>query len=756
MKRELFTLIQELSRRSPIILFFDDVHWADASTVDLLAYIGAHGDGLCLLTIATYRPSELFLTDHPFVGLKRELQARGVCEEIALGFLERKDISSYLNLEFPDHAFPDTLVDLLHARTDGSPLFMVNVIRYLQDTGAIIERDGWRLVKSFSEIEKEVPESIRSMIERKIDQLDEADRHLLIVASVQGLEFHAAVVAGALEMDEAEIEESLERLDQVHSFVRRVGEEEMPDGSLTLRYRFVHALYQNALYETLTPTRRTQLSGVVANALLRRHSTDLSAVAGELALLFEVAREFAHASDSFLQAAQKAIRVCANQEAVGLCRRSIENAKKLEGNDKETRVVAAALELAQLHINISGFDDAIESFEMAEPAAKAAGMNEERIEAICGRSMCSYYNKRIDEARADGERALELARSINWAQGVASAELRIASQHVCLGEIDAAEPLFARAVPVLQKGRLHPQAFDSVILSGAVHVWRQEYDDANRILKFVKDKAREAGSGFAIVGAHFFHSIALGNQGKLGEAIESLTEGRRLAELNQEWYWRSRLPNTMAWLHRELGDPEKSHLLNLESVRLAREVGWLEAEANAHVNLAIDYMDLGEPARAHESLQKAESIFDEDIWYRWRYNIRLKAAFARYWILQGDLDAAREYAEASEEAARAHGDRKYRAWARKTLGEIALLLDDVDTSRTCLDEAIGILAGHPCPTIGWKILISRAELAAQLGDAKPADEFRGRARATIRSLADSLTDDGLKTRFLKSPGVRRV
>jgi tetratricopeptide (TPR) repeat protein len=174
------------------------------------------------------------------------------------------------------------------------------------------------------------------------------------------------------------------------------------------------------------------------------------------------------------------------------------------------------------------------------------------------------------------------------------------------------------------------------------------------------------------------------------------------------------------------------------------------------VNLAIDYMDLGEPARAHENLQKAEEIFDEDIWYRWRYNIRLKAALARYWILQGDLDAARGYAEASEEAARAHGDRKYRAWAQKTLGEIALLQDDVDTSRTCLDEAIAILTRNPCPTIGWRVLSSRAELAAQLGDAGAADEFRGRARATVRSLADSVRDDALKSRFLKSPGARLV
>jgi tetratricopeptide (TPR) repeat protein len=191
-------------------------------------------------------------------------------------------------------------------------------------------------------------------------------------------------------------------------------------------------------------------------------------------------------------------------------------------------------------------------------------------------------------------------------------------------------------------------------------------------------------------------------------------------------------------------------------VELAREFDMPEGGANAHVNLGIDYLDLGEPARAREHLQMAESIFEEDVWYRWRYNIRLKATFARYWILQGDLDAARSYAEASEEAARAHGDRKYRAWARKILSEIALLEDDVDTARVCLDEALAFLASNPCPTIGWKILSSRADLAAQLGDATAADEFRGWARATIQSLADSVTDDALKTHFLKSPNVRRT
>jgi tetratricopeptide (TPR) repeat protein len=756
MKRELFSFLEDLSRRTPVVFFFDDVHWADASTVDFLAYMGLRGDGVRMLTIATYRPSDLLLANHPFVGVKRELQSRGVCSEIALGFLGHEDIARYLDLEFPGHAFEEDLVDFVHARTEGNPLFLVNMVRYLRDGGGLERRDRWRLVRPLSEIEKEVPESVRSMIERKLDQLEETDRRLLIAASVQGEEFHAAVVSEALEADEADVEESLEKLDQVHAFVRRLGEEEMPDGSLTLRYGFVHALYQNALYETLTPARRRRLSAAVASALSTRHGEDLSAVGGELGILYEAARDFARASDSFLQAARKAILVYANHEAVDLCDRSIANARKLKGAEGESRVLSAALELAYLQTTLSRFDEAARNFEVAEQAAEAADLAEKRIHAICGRGMSLYNLKRLEEMRAEAERAMELAQAEDSAAGVASAELVLACQRLCLGELDVAERLFARAVPVLQDAGLHMQVLEGVFYSGALHTWRQEYELAHRLFAVAIDKAREIGSGYAIVGGHFFQSLALGNEGRLGEALESLNEARRLAELNQERYWLPRLPNTLAWLYRELGDPEKSRQLNLENVELAREFGMPEGEANAQVNLAGDYLNLGEPDRAHEHLQKAEAIFGQDVWYRWRYNIRLQCEHARYWIKRGDLASARASAEAGKQAAEAHGDRKYAAWARALLAEVALLEDDVDTARTCLDKAIGILAERPCPTVAWKVLARRAELAARVGEATAADEFRGRAREMIRSLADSVPDDQVRTKFLKSRSVSRL
>src|SRR5262249_17535279 len=104
LKRELLAFLEEVGRARPVLFFLDDVHWADASTVDLLAYLGSRVGGLRLLLVATYRPADLLLARHPFWPVKLDLQGRGLCREIALGFLSRADVEGYLALAFPGHA----------------------------------------------------------------------------------------------------------------------------------------------------------------------------------------------------------------------------------------------------------------------------------------------------------------------------------------------------------------------------------------------------------------------------------------------------------------------------------------------------------------------------------------------------------------------------------------------------------------------------------------------------------------------------
>jgi hypothetical protein len=221
---------------------------------------------------------------------------------------------------------------------------MVDLLRHLRGRQVLAQDQGrCVLVQSVPDLQRELPESVRSMIERKIAQLGDEDRRLLVAASVRGFEFAASVVAQALALDAADVEGQLERLERVHAFIRLVGEHEFPDMTQTVRYRFEHVLNQNVLYASLRPTRRASLSAAVAQTMVGYHGEKNAAVAGELALLWDAAREFARAADSFLRAAQNAACLFADQEAVVLARRELKRLEALPDAAKRSRQELALL-----------------------------------------------------------------------------------------------------------------------------------------------------------------------------------------------------------------------------------------------------------------------------------------------------------------------------------------------------------------------------------------------------------------------------
>ncbi len=437
LKREFCNFLREVARLGPLVLFFDDVHWADVSTVDLLAHLGRHWEGLRVLVVLTYRPTELLLGPHPFHGVKLELQGRGACREVPLGFLSRDDIDSYLALAFPNHAFPADFAGLVHLRTEGSPLFFTDLLSYLRERGVIAEDGGRWVLAREPDVGQELPETARSMIQRKLEQLGEDDRRLLAAASVQGSEFDSAVVAGALGLDAAGVEERLQLLERVHGLVRLVREDEFPDRTLTLRYRFVHVLYQHALYAGLPPTRRAALSAALARALEAHHGEESSAVAAELGCLYESGREFGRAARAFWLAAQNAARVFAHHEAVVLARRGL----RLLGALPETPE-RAELELP-LQVALGLQLQVTEGF-----AATEAGRAYARARALClevedpalrfpvlwGLWLFHKVSSELAKAREMAGELLELARGMGEPALALQAQQALAVTTLCRGE----------------------------------------------------------------------------------------------------------------------------------------------------------------------------------------------------------------------------------------------------------------------------------------------------------------------------------
>ena len=487
-KRELGVFLHEVSRQRPLVVFLDDVHWADPSSVDLLAYLGSKCAGWRLLLVLTYRPSDLLRSQHPFGPVKLELQGRGVCREIALPFLSRDDFDRYLALAFAGHQFPEELAAVLHARTEGNPLFMVDLLRYLRDRGVIVQDHGrWALVRAVPDLQRELPESVRGMIQRKVDQLSTADRHLLMAASVQGPEFDSAVVAQLLGREAADVEERLDVLERVHVMVRLVREQTFPDGTLTLRYGFVHVLYQNALYAALQPTRKAAWSAAAARALLGHYGEKSAGLAAELAMLFEAARDHERAADYYLMAAENAARIFAHHEAVALARRGLALLQTLPDTPERARRELPLQVTLGMQLQVA---QGYAAPEAERTYARARALCEQVQEApplfpvLWGLWMFYEVRSELGKSRELAERLFALAQRAQDPAQLLQARQALAVTSLCLGDLAATREHMEQGVALYDPKRHSSHTYlygqdpgVACLAFGAVALWLLGYPD---------------------------------------------------------------------------------------------------------------------------------------------------------------------------------------------------------------------------------------------------------------------------------------
>jgi tetratricopeptide (TPR) repeat protein len=311
MLREMADALETLTAISPLVLVLEDLHWSDASTVDLLAMVARRREPARLLILGTYRPAELIVMNHPLKQLKHELVAREQGREIPLTPLAVKDVQAYLTRRFSAEVDAQALTSLIYRRTEGHPLFMVQIVDYL------MQREAPRLEASaLTGVAQALPQGLRELIEAQVGRLTIEERQVLETASVVGAEFAAASVAAGLERAREEIEIICEQLAQRGQFISEREVETWPDGTVSGRYGFGHALYQDVLYQRLSVSRRMQLHRRIGE--WEETAYGARARAAELAVHFERGRDIQRAVQYLRDAGKNAMRRGALQEAITL------------------------------------------------------------------------------------------------------------------------------------------------------------------------------------------------------------------------------------------------------------------------------------------------------------------------------------------------------------------------------------------------------------------------------------------------------
>ena len=317
MLRELAEAVEALTTKHVLVLVLEDLHWSDYATLDWLAFLARRRQAAKLLVLATHRPLEAGTNGHPLAPMQRELTIHNHCTSLALAYLDEEAIQDYLDHHFTPHDFPVALATTIHRRTGGNPLFLVNTVEALLAHEVLVQNDGlWTLQGNPNQIADITPDNVHHLITQHIERLSPEEQRLLEVASVVGPEFSVASTAACFDIPQHTLEDQYEKLAQHKQLIQPRGETRWPDGTVAARYGFIHALYHEALYTHVAPSRRVALHRQIGEREEHGYGEQAANFAATLAVHFDRGEDGARAIRYHLHAGENALRRNAYHEAI--------------------------------------------------------------------------------------------------------------------------------------------------------------------------------------------------------------------------------------------------------------------------------------------------------------------------------------------------------------------------------------------------------------------------------------------------------
>jgi class 3 adenylate cyclase len=307
-------LLLAVARSQPLCVVLDDFHWADGQSVALLKHVARTVEPGALLVIVTYRDSDLS-RNHPLTGVLADLRRSEGVGRIRLGGLGPDEVAELVAAAAGHELDADglALAGGLATETGGNPFFVGEILRNLIESGAITFDETARRWSVDQAAMSSLPESVREVVEHRIDRLSDQAREALRIAAVIGRSFDVELLAQLVEMSEARLLDMLEAA--VHASLLR------EESEVVGRFDFEHALINHTLYQGLGGARRARAHHRVAEAIEQLHGPDSDEHLGELALhwrLATVSVDRRKAAGYSLRAGRRALDNLAPSEAIKL------------------------------------------------------------------------------------------------------------------------------------------------------------------------------------------------------------------------------------------------------------------------------------------------------------------------------------------------------------------------------------------------------------------------------------------------------
>lgn len=700
------TTLADHARERPTVLVVEDLQWADAATVELLAHVGAEVADAPLLLVATYRPSGVD-DEHPLGTRLAERSAADRLVELEVAPFDREVTTALVESELGRRGVPRDFVDAIHEGTGGNALFIVETVAQLLEQGALDPRVD-RYPDAVDDLE--MPDVVGTMIERRFARLDADTRRVLDVGAVLGDPMPVDALVAIAPLAEPRVRERIDLLVGGGVWVAESDD----------RVRFRSEVLRTTALETMTDERRRDLHRSAGAHL----ADDEVAGPATVASHYERAGEPERALDHYRRAAAEATDVYAHDVAVDHYERALALARDLgrdetvldvlhalgdsystrgehekatkyfryvrERTDEPERVRRSYRYQAKTAFEASKYD---ETEAYARRGLEVGG--DEVTEEVCWLTDYlggAYFGRgEYEGAIEHHERLRERAAEIGFTLSLGRAHQNLGDCYANLGDIDRARALVERGVKLLQSGEYEHELTSALNDLAVVYNRAGDHEAAVDTLERCEELADRTG-----------------NVSKIG-----------LVKANLAFFA----------LHR--GDWEDSRKLSREAREIAERIddrvrmsmaAWIEHTADLEVGRIDDAIDGFETTLEllHETKANRRTAF-----YEWE--------LGRAYYLSGELHRAEDQLARAREIAVEHDFEVVLGACKSVRGSIERERDDLGRAIDLQREALTLVEGVQDDDIRQIRRMRLARTLLRAGESSEALEHARRAFEEKRS-----------------------
>jgi predicted ATPase len=605
-RRTLAALLDQfegLARREPILLLFEDLHWADATSLELLNLTVERVRRLPVLALFTFR-SEF---EAPWVGLPN-------VAILTLGRLDRNDVESIVAQVTGGRVLPAEVMAQIVAKTDGNPLFIEELTKAVLEAGILVEDgEGYRLDGPLPPLA--IPETLQDSLMARLDRLAPV-REIAQIGAAIGREFSYPLVRALVGRDEAALKDALAQLEDAELVFRRA---EPPEAV----YSFKHALVQDVAYQSLLKSRRHQLHGRIARTLEERFPDVVASQPEIVAHHFTEAGLVERASDYWLKAGQQAARRSANAEALNHLARGLQLLPNIDDpmlRNKSELLLQTSLGNSLRATKGWSIDSVKQAYTRALQLCKESGFDEHTFPAVFGLWTWDFVRGALGEAQALAERLLSAAENVEDSVYKVLAHEALGFTLFAHGKFAAAHAELERSISMCedseaatyldlsaQDPRVHVRSYDGMVL------WFLGYpDQALQICREARLYADRYQHPFSEAMARTITLRVHQLRGEAAVVADQANEAIALCEEHEFVHYLAMALILRGWANAQQGDFEKGIAEIQAGLEKERATGALLYESYTLGLLADACLKNERYGQAFDFLNQAQLRLDEE------------------------------------------------------------------------------------------------------------------------------------------------